>query len=450
MRRVRELRPGESTRGGAGPVLYWMSRDQRMRDNWALLHAQARALERGVPLGVVFALSPGFLGATERHYAFMLAGLQEVERELGRVGIGWKLLLGDPGKMVTQYAARMHAAEVVTDFDPLRIKRAWKAELVAHTGAAVSEVDAHNIVPCWAASPKREVGAYTLRPKLKRLLPEFLVEFPALRRHPHPWPEMTPPTDWDAVQRRLKVDRGVGAAPAIVPGPAAGLRRQRAYVRGGLERYALRNDPLTDAQSGLSPYLHFGQVSAQRVALDVTAAQGDAAASAAFMEELVVRRELSDNFCFYCEDYDSPACFPAWAQRNAADHRKDRRAYLYDLDAFEAARTHDPLWNAAQMEMVRTGRMHGYLRMYWGKKILEWTPDEAAAMAVAIRLNDRYELDGRDPNGYAGVAWCIGGVHDRPWPERPVFGKIRCMTYNGCRSKFDVDAYVKRWTLDES
>jgi deoxyribodipyrimidine photo-lyase len=162
-----------------------------------------------------------------------------------------------------------------------------------------------------------------------------------------------------------------------------------------------------------------------------------------FLEELIVRRELSDNFCSHTPDYDSFSCFPSWARETLDRHRHDPRQYLYGPEQFEGAATHDPLWNAAQSEMVRTGKMHGYLRMYWAKKILEWSASPEEALETAILLNDRYELDGRDPNGYAGIAWSIGGVHDRPWPERPVYGKIRSMTFQGCRKKFDVDAYVR-------
>jgi deoxyribodipyrimidine photo-lyase len=165
-----------------------------------------------------------------------------------------------------------------------------------------------------------------------------------------------------------------------------------------------------------------------------------------FLEELVVRRELADNFCWYAKDYDKTSCFPDWAQKNLEKTRKDKREYIYDLDEFEEAKTHDELWNAAQMEMVTTGKMHGYMRMYWAKKILEWTPDVQTAMDIAIELNDTYELDGRDPNGYAGIAWSLGGVHDRAWFARPVFGQIRYMNAKGCKSKFDTDAYIEKWT----
>jgi deoxyribodipyrimidine photo-lyase len=207
-----------------------------------------------------------------------------------------------------------------------------------------------------------------------------------------------------------------------------------------------RNDPSKDGQSGLSPYLHFGQISAQRVALEALRSTAPEPVKEVFLEELITRRELSDNFCFYQLAYDSPKCFPDWATKTLAKHRRDRREYLYSMKDLEAGRTHDDLWNAAQREMVLHGKMHGYLRMYWAKKILEWTRSPEEAMRIAIHLNDRYELDGRDPNGYAGITWSIGGVHDRPWGERKVFGMVRYMSEKGCRSKFDVDAYRMRVT----
>ena len=194
--------------------------------------------------------------------------------------------------------------------------------------------------------------------------------------------------------------------------------------------------------SDLSPYLHFGQIAPQRVAREIQQADAPPEAKQAFLEELIVRRELSDNFCWYNPDYDKFSGFPEWAQKTLDQHRDDRREYLYSLEEFEQGRTHDALWNAAQLEMVLRGKMHGYLRMYWAKKILEWTASPEEALEIAIYLNDRYELDGRDPNGYVGVAWSIGGVHDRAWGERPVFGKIRYMNLSGCQRKFKVDQYI--------
>lgn len=167
-------------------------------------------------------------------------------------------------------------------------------------------------------------------------------------------------------------------------------------------------------------------------------------AKRAFLEELIIRRELSDNFCFYNEDYDNFKGFPEWAKKTLQKHKNDKREYLYSAIEFERALTHDELWNAAQMEIVRKGKMHGYMRMYWAKKILEWSESPEKAMEIAIYLNDRYGLDGRDPNGYTGIAWSIGGVHDRAWNERKIFGKIRYMSHGGCKSKFDVEKYIEQ------
>ncbi len=220
------------------------------------------------------------------------------------------------------------------------------------------------------------------------------------------------------------------------------------FLQDGLERFHTdRNDPLADGQSGLSPWLHFGHLAPQRAAMEALKAAPETEGTKAFIEELVVRRELSDNFCLYGEDYDSVKSFPDWAKKTLDEHRKDEREHLYDLKEFEESKTQDELWNAAQTEMVKTGKMHGYMRMYWAKKILEWSPSPEKAIKTAIPLNDRYEMDGRDPNGYAGIAWSIGGVHDRAWPERPVYGKIRYMNAAGSRRKFDVDAYFRRFSL---
>ena len=235
----------------------------------------------------------------------------------------------------------------------------------------------------------------------------------------------------------------VSEADWITPGEKASLRVLKGFIEKKLGSYETgRNDPSADGQSDLSPYLHFGQISAQRIAIEVSKTNAAKKSREAFLEELVVRRELSDNYCYYNRNYDNVEGFPEWAKKTLHAHRNDKREYLYVRAQFENGETHDDLWNAAQMEMVKRGKMHGYMRMYWAKKILEWTGSPEQAMEVAVYLNDKYELDGRDPNGYTGIAWSIGGVHDRAWNERPVFGKIRYMSYNGCKSKFDIKKYI--------
>lgn len=439
--RILQIKRGE---GGGGPVIYWMSRDQRADDNWALLFAHEMAVERCVPLAVVFCLVPSFLGATARQYGFMLKGLRQVESDLRAKGIPLFLLKGEPGRPISCFVEEYNVSAIVTDFDPLRIKRQWQQEVAENAAVSLHVVDAHNIVPCWVASTKQEYGAYTLRPKIHRLLPRYLEPFPPLDSHPYPWHRFPPPVDWDVAGDELAVDRSVKEVHWIEPGARAGRKLLGNFVETRLGYYPeRRNDPSLDGQSGLSPYLHFGHLAAHRVALEVMASEAPTGAQDAFLEELVVRRELSDNFCLYNPDYDRVAGFPAWARRTLDDHRPDPRPYRYGREVLESAETHDPLWNGVQNEMVKTGKMHGYLRMYWAKKILEWTSSPEEALETAIYLNDRYELDGRDPNGYAGIAWSIGGVHDRAWGERPVFGKIRYMSYAGCARKFDVNAYLR-------
>ena len=440
--RLRLLKEGPA---GKGPVVYWMSRDQRTRDNWALLYAQDLAVRAKAPLIVVFCLVPEFLGAALRPYAFMLQGLQKVESDLIRQRIVFHLLQGDPEEVLPPYLRTVQAGSLVTDFDPLQPKRLWKSIVARRIEIPFYEVDAHNIVPCWHASPKQEYGAYTLRPKIQRALSEFMDDFPPLKKHPFFWKEAPKETDWLRVMKTLKADPAVTAVNEIPSGEKASRQILKSFIGTRLASYDNdRNDPLKNGQSGLSPYLHFGQIAAQRVAMEVMGSAGPTASRKAFLEELIVRRELSDNFCFYNPRYDLVDGFPAWARATLDRHRRAPRDYSYTPEQFEQARTHDHLWNAAQREMVRTGKMHGYLRMYWAKKILEWTPSPEEALKIAITLNDRYQLDGRDPNGYAGIAWSLGGVHDRPWGERKVFGLIRYMSYNGCKSKFDVKGYIQK------
>jgi deoxyribodipyrimidine photo-lyase len=414
----------------AGPVLYWINRERRARDNWALLHAQHVALERHAPLHVVFCLVPSFLGATLRQYDFMLRGLQELERDLLALNISFSVILDAPVNALPRIAEK--ASIVITDHEPLRIKKQWVHAVKEAVRVPVVRVDAHNIVPVWTASMKREFGAYTLRPKINKLLPRFLTEFPAMVRHPYG--EATSSVQWDAVWAALKVDTTVSPVTRIVPGERAAHAALQEFV-GRLSTYAdQRNDPTKQAQSGLSPWLHFGHLAPQRAALE---AKDDA-----FLEELIVRRELADNFCHYEERYDDVAAFPDWAQRTLDEHRDDPREHVYSYEQWDAAATHDELWNAAQRQVQRTGTMHGYMRMYWAKKLLEWSRSPEEALAIGIALNDRYQLDGRDPNGYCGLAWSIGGVHDRAWFERPVYGKIRYMNAAGCARKFDVKRYI--------
>ena len=427
-----------------GPVVYWMSRDQRISDNWALLHAQDLALKTKSPLVVLFCLVPKFLDATLHHYRFMIDGLVELEEELRSHNIGFKVLTGKLEDEIPNYCWENNTGALVTDFSPLRIKRKWDNALSSRLDIAFMEVDTHNVVPCRAASPKQEYAAYTIRPKIHKLLPGFLTEIPRLKKHPYKTDTELPAVDWGKAEKSLKVDSNSPGADIFETGEKAAKKRLDFFLQEKLAFYDKdRNDPTKEGQSNLSPYLHFGQISAQRIALEVNKTGLPEEVREPFLEELIVRKELSDNFCFYNPHYDSEKSFPRWAKESHDEHRNDKREHIYPLETFENAETHDQLWNAAQAEMVVKGKMHGYMRMYWAKKILEWTESPAAAMEIAVYLNDRYSLDGRDPNGYAGIAWSIGGVHDRAWFNRPIFGKIRYMSYSGSKSKFNVQQYIE-------
>ncbi len=431
---------------GSGPAIYWMSRDQRVNDNWALIFARELALENKMPLIVVFCLVPSFLEATERQYGFMLKGLAEVEKLLKTLNISFHLLTGNPESEIDRFCHKQQACALVSDFSPLRINRHWKNELAKKLPATFYEVDAHNIIPCWITSPKQEYAAYTIRPKIKKLLPEYLTDIPRVERHPYGPAKLIAPINWGKASESLNIDRNVKEVNRFKAGEKAARETMRHFIENKLARYdSDRNNPNLDGQSNLSPYLHFGHLSAQRLALIVKGTEEPGVQPESYLEELIVRRELSDNFCFYNDHYDTVKSFPRWAKESLDKHSEDPREYVYSPEEFEKAKTHDPLWNAAQREMVSRGKMHGYMRMYWAKKILEWTDSPEDAMKTAIYLNDKYSLDGRDPNGYAGIAWSIGGVHDRAWKERPIFGKVRYMSYKGSKTKFNVEQYINNY-----
>jgi deoxyribodipyrimidine photo-lyase len=397
-----------------GCVVYWMSRDQRVRDNWALLEASRLAKASGAVLRVVFCLVPKFLDATIRHFGFMCRGLKDVEKDCVSLQIPFHLLRGTAVEVLPQFLREQRAAAVVTDLSPLRVPRRW----VADVGSALAklspplplyQVDAHNVVPLWKASDKQEYGARTIRPKIEALLPEFLTEFPDVPPNSSAV-QLPDPVDWNAVISSLEVDRSVGEVAGIVPGAEAAAATLASFIAQRLKIFAAdRNDPNKNALSGLSPYLHFGQIGAQRCALAVKLSGGNHESVKSFLEESIVRRELADNFCWfafknkcvktltathpaacrYCPNYDSLDCAFPWAKESLLLHSKDKREYVYSYDELEQSKTHDALWNAAQRQMLLEGKMHGFLRMYWAKKILEWTASPEQALAFGIKLNDR-------------------------------------------------------------
>lgn len=440
-RRVTTLASGTP---GRGPVVYWMDRDRRVADNWALLYAQDIALGAHTPLVIVTSIDNREHVRTARRLDFLLSGLREVEAECRALGIAFVVAMEPTAGEIVRFARDSSACALVTDFTPLRDGRADRSRVAEHIEIPMYEVDAHNIVPARFASTKQEWAAYTFRPKVNRVLGTFLSDIPSLQPHPFGDTLHLSDNNWSSIAQRLAPDLSVPPVDWAVGGTAAGMRVLNQFASSRLAAYRdWRNDPTKIVQSDLSPWLNFGFVSAQRVALEIQRRDDQIKSQEAFFEELIVRRELAENFCLYNSAYDSIDGAPAWALESLALHQADPREYLYSEEELARGETHDALWNAAKWEMVCLGKMHGYLRMYWAKKILEWSPTPAEAYRRALYLNDRYELDGIDPNGYAGVAWSIAGVHDRPWFEREIFGKIRYMSYSGCRRKFDVDTYVE-------
>lgn len=425
-------------------VVYWMQAAQRAEYNHALEYAVQMANRQHKPLVAAFSLVDDYPGANRRHYAFMLDGLRQTASALANRRIQFVAFHGRPEATIAKLAQQADA--VVVDEGYLRIQRTWRKAVAAAIDCTLIEVTTNLIVPATTAADKENFSAGTLRPRIRRRLDPFLIP---LKNTPLKQSslDLKIPGGLDIDSPRLldtlTLDNSVGPSPYYVGGIREAQKRLAYFLEHQLDRYAVdRNDPLLDCQSNLSPYLHFGQISPLAVAL--AAMDTSSPGKDSFLEELIVRRELSHNFVYYNTGYDRyETALPPWAQRTLAVHAKDKRPYLYTLEQLESARTHDAAWNAAQREMVITGKMHNYLRMYWGKKLLEWTKTPQQGFEWAIYLNDKYELDGRDPNGYAGVAWCFG-KHDRAWGERPVFGKIRYMNAAGLGRKFDVAAYIRK------
>ncbi len=423
-------------------VLYWMQASQRAEDNHALEFAILKANELRQPLIVFLGITDQFLEANERHYTFMLEGLKEVKDSLEKRGIQMVILHKSPEIGVLQLAKK--ASLAVVDRGYLKIQRAWRDDASKRMECPLLQVESDVIVPVEETSPKEEYAAATIRSKIKRKLDAFLVP---LKEHEPIIESLS--LDFDSFDihdlekaiSKLRINRSVKRVDSFHGGTREAKRHLEVFLEGKLDRFPeLRNDPTLDYLSHMSPYLHFGQISPLYIALKVSKTGNPGIE--AFLEELIIRRELSMNFIFYNEKYDSFEAIPDWAKKTLKAHEKDRRQYLYSLDELESAKTHDSYWNAAQKQMVIEGKMHGYMRMYWGKKILEWTRTPKEAFRNALHLNNKYELDGRDPNGFTGVAWCFG-KHDRPWGERPIFGNVRYMNDKGLKRKFDADSYVK-------
>jgi deoxyribodipyrimidine photo-lyase len=441
-------------------VIYVMSRDQRVHDNHALVRAREISKDASLPLVVAFNVLSKTGDRSKEHYQFMYSGLKEVQLELEKLNIGFVLFFEDNKESLLKEINKLNPAAVVFDFSPLNGPKEQKSFIAKNAEYKVEVVDAHNIIPNWVASDKEEFAAHTFRGKVHKLLEEWLVEPPKIIKQSS---KSYSKADWKKFEQIVNKQKSNGSKIEFESGEKHAQNELNDFNKNRLPDYAAdRNNPNVDGQSNLSPYLHFGQISSLRVSLELTKNHmpllikevrlaryegtptiGDSID--AFLEELIVRKELADNYCNNNANYKNYDGIKDWAKKSLEEHIHDNREYEYSLKDLESYKTHDDAWNAAQAQLSKTGKMHGYMRMYWAKKILEWSSSPKIAIKHANYLNDHYSIDGGDPNGYVGVLWSIGGLHDRPWFEQPIFGKIRYMNYNGLKNKFDVEAYAKKW-----
>jgi deoxyribodipyrimidine photo-lyase len=427
-----------------------MQRALRILDNPALDLAIETANLLDLPVVVYFGVIPNYPHANLRHYHFLQQGLRDAAEDAAELGVGF-IVRRAPEASLVAFLEEVCAALLVGDENPCREPERWRRALARRLKIPFWTVDADVVVPSRVFNRSYAL-LHHFRPHLKAQLPRFLVaprKIAPLRE----WRPSKPPAGFDLsgdlTAGFTKLDRSIAPVDAFTGGAHAAFKRLREFVREDLAGYnEARNHPEAAGTSRLSPYLHFGNIGPITIALAVQKAVASGKVSAAtrerFLEQLIGWRELSVLFERHEPNYDNWECAAPWARKTLLEHAADPRPYRYTLEQLERAETHDDLWNAAQREMVATGWMHNYMRMYWAKKILEWAPDPASAFDWAVFLNDRYELDGRDPNGYAGIAWAIVGRHDRPWFNRPVFGLVRPMTGASISRKFDSEAYIRR------
>lgn len=424
--------------------LYFMQASQRIKDNKALAFAISMANENKLTLVTVFNLIPVFPNANLRHYYFMIEGLRELKVEFKKRGLPFEIIGGYYEENLAKLSK--HAAFVVTDYGYLRYQREIRNKAAQECACAFYEVETDVIVPCKTVSTKKEPFAASIRPKILAHLSNFLkeVDIPELKKKKNPIKLKSLDIENNKVVTSfLKCPLLPAPVENIKGGYSKAIELLNIFLSKKLPFYHMRSDPSSDFSSGLSPYLHFGQISPVEIALAVMKSSASQENKEKFLDELIIWRELARNFVLYEKNYDSLAGLPEWAYKQIEKSKKDKRPYSYSLVDMEKANTHDVYWNCAQKELLITGRIHNYMRMYWGKKIIEWTEEPSQALKIMISLNDRYALDGRDPNGYASILWCFG-LHDRPFFPRPVFGSVRYMSSRGLETKFNIDKYVEK------
>ncbi len=442
--RVTARRTEQPDPAGTG-VVYWMQRAQRGLDNPALDVAVEAANALGKPAVVFFAPVPFYPHGNLRHYRFLTQGIPDIAEALRQRNIGF-VLRRFPEHSLVKFCEQLRPSLVIGDENPMHEPEAWRHSAAKKLRVPLWTVDADVIVPSILLE-KAQYASHIIRPRLQTQLGRFMVA-PKNRKAGVAWKKpkgllaLDPAFD---ITRNWPLDTSVGPVSGFRGGTREAIRLLKHFIKHGLRGYSNnRNKPEANGTSRLSPYLHFGHIGPLTVALAVEKTNAPKKDKEAFLNQIITWRELAVNLVRFNPNYDNFECAEPWAHRTLAKHANDDRPVLYSEQQLEDAETHDSLWNAAQIQMVTTGWMHNYLRMYWGKKILEWSPSPAQAFQIAVRLNDKYELDGRDPNGYMGIAWSIVGKFDRPWFERPIFGQIRYMSGQSTGKKFDSKKYIEQ------
>lgn len=425
-------------------VLYWIISAHRVQYNHALVYSISLAARLKLPVIVYYGFNEHFVQPTSRHLKFMLEGMKELHDDLKNIGIRMVVWNVDPVDGVLNLAEK--AAAVITDFGYIKEDQGMIFRASVGIGKRFVAIESNVIVPVRSASSREEYSAGTFRPKMMKLINLYL-------NRVHDINVKISSADYrirgidienpDKIISEMCIDHSVGPVKNLKGGGAHGIKMLNHFIRKKLPLYnQQRNNPSLESTSYISPYLRFGQLSPVYVANRIL--ETDLPGRDEFLEEMIIRRELSVNFVYYNKDYDSVDSLPSWAAETLGAHESDPRGYIYTRNDLEKGHTHDIYWNAAQNELVKTGKIHNYMRMYWGKKIIEWTDSAATAMKYMIYLNNRYALDGCDPNSYAGIAWCLG-KHDRPWGEREIFGKVRYMNDRGLNRKFDMEPYLAKY-----
>ncbi len=435
-------------------VLYWMQMYKRVENNHALIWAIRKANELKLPVVVYEGLKYYYPWASDRLHTFILEGVEEKRKAFDKVGIRYVFYLqkdeSSPRNAVAKLAK--DAALIVTDDFPCFIIPGHNRRIAERAEIAVHAVDSNGVIPM-SKFEKEEYAAYTIRPKIHKFLDNYLK--PVVEESVDngstkldldaPFETEVTSDNISELVAECDIDHSVKPSDVYKGGTPEGRKRLKKFVSDILCNYdSTRNKPELDGSSRLSSYLHFGFLSPIEIALAVRESDAPDESKDAYLEELIVRRELSYNMTRHNDKYDSLDALPDWVHKTMREHAKDEREHIYLLEELEAGETHDELWNAAQREMVATGEMHNYIRMLWGKNVIAWSKSYEVAFETLVHLNNKYCLDGRNPNSYAGILWCFG-KHDRPWMERDVFGTIRYMTSRSTGKKFDSKKYIE-WT----